>query len=230
MDGLHIVFEGSDGSGKTTMSKAVYDHFRPEFGDKIIHTRHPGETLLGKELREIIKHREDIELDPLTERILFLADNSAFCFTKLIPALKQGKIVLSDRSNFISDYAYGPPFGFTEEEIKQPHSVIMGAVPKMSLLLIYDIPWDVAKQRMSGDIVDGEQKKCRIEQRGDKYFHKVIARYRIMGTGLDYALRDYVDYENIKHIDATQPLTKVMEETIEHATKLIEGRSDTQQE
>ena len=215
--GLYVVFEGPDGSGKSTMCRAAYNHFRSIIDSaNIVYTRHPGATALGQELRNIIKHREDIPIDPISERLLFLTDNTSFCYSELVPAMEQNKLLLADRSNFISDYAYGPPSGADIELIKRFHSLIIKDIPRIDLTIIYDCPWEVAKSRLTGDIVDGEKKECRIEKRGDKFFERVCDTYSLMS---DKSLEAYC--KKTIHIDATQPLTKVIDDTITAMSDLI---------
>jgi dTMP kinase len=87
--GRFIVFEGIDGSGKSSVTKAIAQKFGKS---DVIVTGEPTDTWLGDAVRR--SHKENA--DPLTEAFLFLADRSAH--TEAIRGwLKEGKTVLCDR-------------------------------------------------------------------------------------------------------------------------------------
>lgn len=93
--GLFITLEGGDGSGKTTQS-ALLSAWLQEQGRTVVHTREPGGTDLGVELREIILHRRGY-MAPRAEALLYAADRAHHIATKVRPALERGEIVLQDR-------------------------------------------------------------------------------------------------------------------------------------
>lgn len=97
-----IVFEGGDGSGKTTQINLLYQWFRKNNYDVVV-TKEPGGTKLGESVRNIILHGEKI--DPKTEALLYAADRAHHVNTVVRPALQLGKVVLSDRY-FDSSVAY----------------------------------------------------------------------------------------------------------------------------
>lgn len=195
--GFYFVTEGSDGCGKSTQSEKLHEYLSDKYGsNNVIHTRHPGSTPLGKEIRHIVKHRDDIEVDMFTERLLMACDNSAFINTILKPSLDEGKIVIADRSNFISDFAYGVPGQIHPDSIMKLLCVL--DAPKADVCIIHQCSWETAKSRMFGDIENGQQLKCRIESRGDKYFKHVMEIYDCMVSkdqtqmGIQFKPSDYV--------------------------------------
>ena len=207
-DSLYIVCEGPDGSGKSTMAyrltELVRDH-TPK--GNVMVTRHPGSTPLGAALREIIKHRDDIPVDPHTELLLFVCDMSSFAHSILRPCLENGKVMIADRSNIIGSYAYQLASGVPIEQLNQIHAML--DIPQMDVLLIYDLPWSAAKPRVSAR----EDRKCRIEERGDEYFERVIDNYRAMLPGGENheLIKRYA--KKIIRIDADQPLEDVWDAT-----------------
>lgn len=225
MSGKFITFEGSDGSGKSTMSKMVHKWLTNIYGeDRVIHTRHPGSTEIGASLRHLVKHSE-FEIDMKTERLIMATDNCAFIEQILKPGLKENKIILADRSNFISDYPYGLSAGVKYEDIRNIHNILSEA-PKADLAIIYSCPWHISKSRMFGDIVDGKQVKCRIESRGDLYFQNVIKWYEMMTTGEacnGINIRETIlNYTNsIETVDASLSLTEVEVKTRELINKYL---------
>jgi dTMP kinase len=93
--GLFVTFEGGDGSGKTTQSRLLTD-WLTEAGHTVVHSREPGGTDLGIELREIILHRRGY-IAPRAEALLYAADRAHNVATKVRPALERGDVVIQDR-------------------------------------------------------------------------------------------------------------------------------------
>jgi len=92
---LFIVFEGIEGAGKSTQVKLLADYFKKN-GKEVITTHEPGGTAFGKQIREILLETK-IDLEPLTEFLLFCSDRKEHVKKLIKPALEQGKIVICDR-------------------------------------------------------------------------------------------------------------------------------------
>lgn len=92
--GILVVFEGIDGSGKTTLTQALAVALRNHHKDVVL-TREPGATALGRTIREtILKHGT---VTGRAEFLLFAADRAQHIVEIVAPALMRGSIVLSDR-------------------------------------------------------------------------------------------------------------------------------------
>ena len=104
----YIVFEGTDGSGKTTIARAVFDALP---GNKIF-TKEPGSPHMDftLKIRELVLHGTEQAIDPITYAYLFAADTFEHMRQVVIPSLQKGHWVVSDRS-VMSDYAYRPHDG-----------------------------------------------------------------------------------------------------------------------
>ncbi|HCS11490.1 MAG TPA: dTMP kinase, partial [Clostridiales bacterium] len=96
MEGRFIVLEGSDGSGKSTMADRIGKYFS-EKGRTIEFTREPGGTQISEKIRELILDRDNTEMDYRTEALLYAASRAQLVSEKIIPWLKEGKIVISER-------------------------------------------------------------------------------------------------------------------------------------
>jgi dTMP kinase len=103
VSGIFITFEGGDGSGKSTQVALLTEWLEAE-GRTVVHSREPGGTDLGEELREIILHRRGY-IAPRAEALLYAADRAHNIATKVRPALERGAVVIQDRY-FDSSVAY----------------------------------------------------------------------------------------------------------------------------
>lgn len=93
--GLFIVVEGIDGSGKSLLTHNLTQALEKR-GQKVLLTKEPGGSTLGKNLRSILQTQEEV-LNPKAEFLLFAADRAQHFEHVIIPALKTGTWVISDR-------------------------------------------------------------------------------------------------------------------------------------
>lgn len=106
--GKLIVFEGLDGSGQSTQTGLLRD-FLVKKGYKVVLTKEPTlDSKAGKKIRKILEEKTGIQ--PLQLQRLFAQDRKEHLKKVIIPALKKGKIVISDRY-FFSSFAYGTASG-----------------------------------------------------------------------------------------------------------------------
>lgn len=102
--GKFVVFEGLDGSGQSTQAALLADYFIKQ-GEKVLLTKEPTKTTVaGKKISQVLD--EKIKISPLALQELFVKDRAEHLKKEIIPALKQGKIVISDRY-FFSTLAFG---------------------------------------------------------------------------------------------------------------------------
>ncbi|MCF0114680.1 MAG: dTMP kinase [Erysipelotrichaceae bacterium] len=94
--GYFIVFEGPDGSGKTTISTGVFERLKAE-GYSVIYTREPGGIDIAEQIRNVILDPKNTAMDARTEALLYAASRRQHLVEKVLPALAEGKIVLCDR-------------------------------------------------------------------------------------------------------------------------------------
>jgi len=106
--GKFIVFEGLDGSGQSTQTRLLKD-FLTKKGYQVVSTKEPTfSSKAGKKIRAILKRAVDVRAQQLQK--LFAQDRKEHLEKLIIPALKEGKIVISDRY-FFSSFAYGRASG-----------------------------------------------------------------------------------------------------------------------
>jgi dTMP kinase len=102
--GLYIALEGIDGSGKTTQVEKLAEYFKKK-GKKVVLTREPRKKgLIGDLVQKILTGKEKIP--SISLQYLFSADRSAHHEEIILPALKEGKTVITDRC-FWSAIVYG---------------------------------------------------------------------------------------------------------------------------
>jgi len=93
---MFITLEGPEGSGKSSQLPELAEFLRGQGWD-VLTTREPGGTLIGDQIRQILMRLDNQELHPRTEILLFLASRAQLVEQVIKPALREGKLVLSDR-------------------------------------------------------------------------------------------------------------------------------------
>src|SRR5215472_14710524 len=94
--GVFITFEGLDGSGKSTQIEGLAATLRGR-GLDVLATREPGGSAIGEHIRSILLDSRTRDLSPWTELALMFADRAQHIEEVIEPALKNGKVVISDR-------------------------------------------------------------------------------------------------------------------------------------
>jgi dTMP kinase len=94
--GLFVCFEGGEGGGKSTQSRLLAAWLEAE-GHTVLLTRQPGGTEVGQRIREIVLSPETGELSNRTEVLLYAADKAEHVDTVVLPALRAGSVVITDR-------------------------------------------------------------------------------------------------------------------------------------
>lgn len=185
--GRFIVFEGPDGSGKSTQFRRLHQ-LCESGGVSVCEVREPGGTVVGERIRAILL---DQSLDRMTlrcEMMLYMASRAQLVEERIRPALATRCLVLADR--FVSStYAYqGAAGGLAAEEITAAARVAVGdACP--DLVIIFDVDEVTAARRTKG-VEKGAKRggkppaastmglfEDRIEQRGNEFQRKVRQSY-----------------------------------------------------
>jgi len=96
LKGKFITFEGTDGSGKTSIIQRVSNHFA-NLGFSVLVTREPGGIRISEKIRDILLDKSHTEMDARTEALLFAASRRQHLVEKIIPALQEGTLILCDR-------------------------------------------------------------------------------------------------------------------------------------
>jgi dTMP kinase len=146
---MFITMEGGEGSGKSTAIKEIVDSLTKE-GYSVVLTREPGGTPISEEIRNVILDKKNTEMDPWTEALLYAASRRQHIVEKILPALKEGKIVICDR--FIdSSLAYqGGARGLGVDKVYAMNQYATdGLLPDLTLL--FDIEPEEGLKRIAAN-------------------------------------------------------------------------------
>lgn len=157
--GLLIVFEGIDGTGKSTQMSLLAIALEKK-GLAVIETREPTEGKFGRQIRELYTNRSGVSAEQELE--LFLADRQEHVDQVLTPGLQEGNIILCDRY-FLSTAAYQGAIGFSPAEIIEKNSF----APSPDLALLFYAPPKIGIERITagrGDILNDFEKEASLQK------------------------------------------------------------------
>lgn len=206
MSGKFIVFEGPDGSGKTTILKKVIDILKAD-NITVKTYREPGGTEISEKIRSIIIDNENIMMNPKAEALLFAASRAQLVEEKIRPDLEAGNIVICDRFVLSSICYQAVGRGIGVEDIKIINDFATGKL-KADLTLFFNIDYKTALERKRKNFTAD-----RLESE-DFSFHKKI---------FDAYLNLADEYKNeIKKVDANKNIEELTKEVINHIYQLLE--------
>ena len=169
MQGHFITFEGIDGSGKSTQINLLREQFAKQ--EIISHIfREPGSTVLSEKVRDILLDIGNINLNPISESLLFAAARGQLVIEKIKPALQRGEWVICDRfiDSTVAYQGYGR--GINNEHIHKINQIATGGL-EPEITFIIDISPKIAASRMVTADSD------RMESTGIEFFKKVRKGY-----------------------------------------------------
>ncbi|GAA7683062.1 dTMP kinase [Helicobacter pylori] len=163
---MYVVLEGIDGAGKSTQVGLLKDKFK-----NALVTKEPGGTRMGEHLRHIALNES---ISELARAFLFLSDRAEHIESVIKPALKEKKLIISDRS-LISGMAYSQ-FSSLELNLLATQSVL----PEKIILLLIDK--EGLKQRLSLKNLDkienqGTEKLLTIQQKLKTHAHALKEQF-----------------------------------------------------
>lgn len=182
---MFITFEGPEGCGKSTHAQRLKSYLEGK-GRSVLLTREPGGTMVGKEIRDLLLRPESV-LEPTTEVYLFAADRSEHVNKVIFPALKEGKIVISDR--FIdSTLAYQIGGRNLPEDLVRYLNMVSakGLTPDLTILL--DVSSEVGLKRAAqkGAADRFEKEAVEFHKKVRKFYLEIAGenpqRFKIIGT------------------------------------------------
>ncbi len=165
--GIFITIEGPDGSGKSTQLEFIKEFMGKNNIDAIF-TREPGGTQISEKIREIILDKNNRELEPMTEAMLYAASRTQLTRQLIIPALNEGKTVVCDRY-VDSSLAYQQHARGLGDAVE----VINGFATEgcdIDITFFLNVPPEIAMTRLKGSM-------DRIESEAMEFHEAVYAGY-----------------------------------------------------
>ena len=207
MKSYFISFEGPDGSGKSTVLKQVVAQIGPRLKTQYLVTREPGGSKIAEKIRQLILDPVNEEMSAKTEALLYAASRSQHMFETVIPALKAGKVVFSDR--FVdSSLAYqGAGRDLSIAAVKQINDFATSKI-EPDLTIFLDVKPQIGLDRIAQERAGQED---RLEQEKLIFHQKVYRGYQEVNQA--YPKRIVV-------VNANKPLNLVVEDCV----KIIANR------
>ncbi len=163
--GRLIVFDGPDGSGKSTQLRRFVQAIRGPDLD-VVDVRDPGGTVVGERIRDVLLDARLAEMGPRTELMLYMASRAQLVAEHIAPALARGACVCADRY-VSSTLAYqGTAGGIGEDEILDVARAACGACWPPDLTIVFDVDQATAAARLN-PLLD------RMEQKGAAFHARV---------------------------------------------------------
>lgn len=194
--GLFIVFEGIDGSGKSTQISLLADVLK-KHGLPVIETYEPTRGVFGQKIRALYADRSTVSAEEELE--LFIKDRHEHIEQLIAPSLADGTIVLCDRY-FLSSAAYQGAAGLDPDEIISRHD--FAPDPDLSIIIEIDPVYSI--QRIT-------------EQRGDvlNEFEQLESLKKVDG------IFRLLDLPYVKRIDGSGSKTDVHRQILHHVNELL---------
>lgn len=172
--GLFITFEGPDGSGKSTQARMLAERLRKD-GRDVLESVEPGGTPIGQQIRRILLDPSNQELTTTTELLLMFAARAQNVEQWILPALGQGKIVISDRFTDSSLAYQGAGRGLGADVVLEvDHIACHGLVPDLTLCIDIDTEAGLARARGRGDL------ETRLEEQAIEFHRKAREAYHAL--------------------------------------------------
>lgn len=207
MRGLFVTLEGGDGAGKSTQIRYIESFFAKK-GLVVVHTREPGGTAISEMLRDILLDSSNLEMDDVTEMLIYAAARAQHVRELVVPALERGEIVICDRfvDSSIAYQAYGRQLG---DMVATVNSYATGGLtPDITFWM--DIDPELGRERVSKD---GEFDRLEMEKLD--FHYRVYDGYKEMADN---------NPDRIKRIDASKSVDEISEDIGRYLSKLCNER------
>ncbi len=199
--GLFITFEGGEGVGKTSVINAVVKRLEEDNIPYLV-TREPGGSKIAEDIRNVILDKSNTEMNSRTEALLYAASRRQHLVEKVIPALNEGKIVLSDRyiDSSLAYQGYARGIGI-DEVLSINMFATEGVMPDITFL--FELDPEVGLQRIAAN---SKREINRLDLEQLSFHKKVYEGYQILKERYP---------ERIIPIDASQSIQEECDEIYE---------------
>ena len=178
--GYFISFEGPDGAGKSTQIEFLKQYLEDR-GLEYIFTREPGGTKISEKIRKMLLDKENSDMTARTEALLYAASRAQLVEKVIEQALKEGKIVVSDRyiDSSIAYQGFGRDLGPKVTEINE--FAVNELEPDLTFLMM--ISPDDVKERLDQDNLD------RLESEDLEFKKKVLEGFESVAEECRFRVR-----------------------------------------
>ena len=164
--GKFITIDGVEGAGKSTQIELICSYLYRK-GIEVVRTREPGGTDIGEKIRSVLLDVDNKEMHSDTELLLMFSSRNELIQNKIIPALNDGKWVVSDRFTDASFAYQGGGRMLSLDRIAKLENWVLGSF-KPDLTFLLDISVEIGMTR-----VEARNAKDRIEQEERAFFERV---------------------------------------------------------
>lgn len=204
--GLLITFEGPEGSGKTTLIKAIAERLASRGGDPLV-IREPGGTAIGERIRNILLDTASEGMCAETELLLMVASRAQLVQEKIAPALEAGIIILCDRFADASVAYQGFGRGLGEKQVQDLNRLALGGIePDLTFLCL--LPPAEGQKRLNRETTD------RLDRETTEFHQRVYEGYQSMAVSGEM---------RFKVLDAAASPDEVFAEALVHLKRLEHG-------
>ena len=173
MDGTFISFEGIEGTGKSTQARLLARALA-EAGHAVLLTAEPGGTELGQRVRSILLDVRHAGMDPVTELLLYAAARRQHLSEVILPALAEGRVVITDRFSDSTMAYQGYARGLDRELIASLDTWVTGGrKPHLTLLLDTEVETGLRRNRQAEKVDRLELEDVAFHRRVREGFRKI---------------------------------------------------------
>jgi len=176
VEGIFIVFEGPEGSGKSTQARLLANLLKSEVREVVL-TREPGGTPIAEQVRTILLDQANCAMLPETEALLYSAARAQHVGDVIRPALERGAVVICDRFADSTLAYQGGGRGLSIDDLRTIQRLATGGLTP-TLRILVDVPVEVGLRRRFG--VEAEVN--RLDVAGVEFHERVRAAYLRMAV------------------------------------------------
>ncbi len=191
--GALIVFEGPEGSGKSTQLERLIKYFKKKKAKTVL-LREPGGTVISEKIRSIILDRAHTNMSEKTELLLYIACRAQIIAEKINKLLDEGYTILQDRFYLATIVYQGYARGIDRKWIDELNRFAMGGL-KEDLTIIYDVTLAEAKKRMKK-----RAKTDRLDEEAAEFHTKVRDGYLKEAKKMDNCIVISTDNKDVDSV------------------------------
>lgn len=209
--GTFISIEGLDACGKTSVINLVAQQLKVD-GLDVVYTKEPGGSTIANKVRDILKDKDNKNMDYITETLLYAACRSQHLHDFIIPHLNEDKIVISDR--FVdSSYVYqGIARNLGLDQVMAINSlVVKDHMPDLTIFI------DIAPEKCLARLKKARKNGAQVDLESLDFHNRVREGYVIIQK---------LFKDRIVRINGDQPLEKLAKEVYEAIDVFLRGRSN----